>query len=309
MEQRRLGRIARGLVASGTVATLLVGMLAIAVPVAARHLSDWGAPSRAGLDQVNTAALEGCSMQSPDGLSLYFASNRAHSTGTDLDIYVSRRASTDDAWGAPANLGAPINTPANELCPTPVRGNGLFFVSTRAGGYGAQDLYFSRLNPAQGWTEPVNLGSGANSALSEAGPSYFEADGRAFLYFSSGGATNTSDVFVSERAPDGSFGPRVAIAELNGTFDDFRPNVRKDGLEVVFDSNRDGYQGGSRNFDIWTATRASAADPWSAPTNLGGVVNTPAGEIRAAFSWDGGTLYFGRSPGPVGSSDLFVTTR
>ena len=187
MEQRRFARLARRLVASGIVATLLLGMLAVSAPVAARHFSDWRAPSLAGLDSVNTTALEGCSMQSPDGLSLYFASNRPHSTGTDLDIYVSRRASIGDAWGVPENLGAPINTAANELCPTPVRGNGLFFVSTKAGGYGAGDLYFARMNPAQGWTDPVNLGSGVNSALSEAAASFFEADGRGFLYFSSGG--------------------------------------------------------------------------------------------------------------------------
>ena len=309
MEQRRFARLARRLVASGIVATLLLGMLAVSAPVAARHFSDWRAPSLAGLDSVNTTALEGCSMQSPDGLSLYFASNRPHSTGTDLDIYVSRRASIGDAWGVPENLGAPINTAANELCPTPVRGNGLFFVSTKAGGYGAGDLYFARMNPAQGWTDPVNLGSGVNSALSEAAASFFEADGRGFLYFSSGGAANTSDIYVSEQAPDGSFGPRSAVAGLNSTFDDFRPNVRKNGLEVVFDSNRDGFQGDSRNLDIWTATRASVADPWSAPTNLGHVVNTSASEIRASFSWDGSRLYFGRSPGPVGSSDLLFTTR
>lgn len=209
----------------------------------------------------------------------------------------------------PENLGAPINTAANELCPTPVRGNGLFFISTRAGGYGAQDIWFTRLNPAHGWNDPVKLGPGVNSALSEAGPSYFELDGREFLYFSSAGAANTSDIYVSERAADGSFGARAAVAELNSGFDDFRPNVRRNGLEVVFDSNRDGFQGGSRNLDIWTATRASVADPWSAPVNLGATVNTAAGEIRAPFSWDGRTLYFGRSPGTVGSSDLLFTTR
>ena len=309
MEPRRPRRIARRLVASGTVATLLLGMLAMSAPVAARHFSDWSAPSRAGLDEVNTAAVEGCSMESPDGLSLYFASNRAHSTGTDLDIYVSRRASTGAAWGAPENLGAPVNTAANELCPTPVRGQGLYFASTRPGGYGAQDLYFARLNPAHGWTDPVNLGPGVNSALNEAASSYVEADASTFLYFSSGGAANSSEIYVSEQAPDGTFGPRATVAELNSAFDDLRPNVRKDGLELVFDSNRDGFLGGSRNLDIWTATRAAASDPWSTPTNLGSVVNTAAGEIRAAFSWDGRTLYFGRSPGPVGSSDLFFMTR
>jgi WD40-like Beta Propeller Repeat. len=84
-----------------------------------------------------------------------------------------------------------------------------------------------------------------------------------------------------------------------------RPNVRKDGLEIVFDSNRTGGYGGQ---DIWTASRASVADPWSTPINVA-VLNTAAGELRASFSWDGSTLYFGRNPSPNGSMDLWFTTR
>ena len=310
MEQRRFGGFGRRLIVSGTVATLLLGMLAVTAPVAAKQFSAWAAPSQDDLENVNTTSLEGCAMQSPDGLSLYFASNRARSTDdtrTDLDIWVAHRPNTSHPWHTPVNLGTRINSTSDELCPTPVRGKGLFFISAREG---AGDIYFARLNPAHGWTTPVNLGSNVNSpTLGEAGPSYFEADGHGFLYFSSGGAANTSEIYVSEQAPDGSFGPRTAVAELNSSaFDDFRPNVRKDGLEIVFDSNRDGFQGGSRNLDIWTATRASADDPWSTPTNLGNLVNTAAREVRASFSWDGSTLYFSRF-GAGRSLDIWVTTR
>jgi len=73
----------------------------------------------------------------------------------------------------------------------------------------------------------------------------------------------------------------------------------------VFDSNR---QGGSGGLDIWTATRASVADPWSPPTNLA-ALNTSVDELRASFSWDGSTLYFGRNPSANGSMDLWFTTR
>ncbi len=298
MEQRRFGRFTRRLVASGTVATLLLGMLAVTAPVAAKQFADWAAPSQDGLANVNTTVLEGCPMQSPDGLSLYFASNRAGGSG-GLDIWVASRASTGDVWGVPQNLGDTINSAANEFCPTPVRGNGLFFISAREG---AGDIYFARLNPVHGWTTPVNLGSNVNSStVGEAGPSYFEAEGRAFLYFSRG-----PDIYASEQASDGSWGSAAPVAELNSAASDNRPNVRKNGLEVVFDSNRADGQG---DLDIWTATRASVADAWSAPTNLGAVVNTAAAELRASFSWDGSTLYFGRNPSPNGSMDLWFTTR
>lgn len=297
MNHPRLHRSARRLVASGTVATLVIGVLAVSAPVVAKQFAAWSAPSSAGLESVNTTALEGCAMQSPDGLSLYFASDRAGGYG-GLDIWVAYRADTGDAWGVPENLGDTINSAVTDFCPTPVRGKGLFFVSTREG---AGDIFFARLNPAHGWTTPLSLGSNVNSStLGEAGPSYFEADGHVFLYFSRG-----PEIYASEQASDGSWRLAAPVAELNSTVNDNRPNVRKDGLEVVFDSNRVGGSGGQ---DIWSATRASVADPWSTPISLA-VLNTAAGELRASFSWDGSTLYFGRSPGPVGSSDLFFTTR
>ena len=276
----------------------LTATLAVPGPVAAKQFSAWADPGL--VPGVNTASLEGCAMQSPDGLSLYFASNRSGGVG-GLDIWVAHRPSTSHPWHTPENLGTPINSTSDELCPTPVRGKGLFFISARSGGYGGGDIYFARLNPAHGWTAPMNLGSGVNSRAGEAGPSYFEADGRAFLYFSSG-----PDIYASEQASNGSWGSAAPVTELNSASSDFRPNVRKDGLEIVFDSNRTGGSGGQ---DLWAATRESVNDPWSTPTNLGNVVNTTASEVRGSFSWDAGVLYFGRNPGPVGSMDLYFTTR
>ena len=273
----------------------LTAMLAMPGPVAAKQFSAWADPGL--VPGVNTASLEGCAMQSPDGLSLYFASNRSGGSG-GLDIWVAHRPNTSHPWHTPVNLGTRINSTSDELCPTPVRGKGLFFISAREG---AGDIYFARLNPAHGWTAPMNLGSGVNSSAGEAGPSYFEADGRAFLYFSSG-----PDIYASEQASNGSWGSAAPVTELNSAFDDFRPNVRKGGLEIVFDSNRTGTYGGQ---DIWTATRASVADPWSTPTNLGNLVNTTVNEVRASFSWDARVLYFSRAGGAGGSLDIWVTTR
>ena len=105
---------------------------------------------------------------------------------------------------------------------------------------------------------------------------------------------------------DGSFGARSPVAELNSPSADLRPNVRKDGLEVVFDSDRTGTAGGA---DLWIATRSSVSEPWSTPVNAGPAVNTTVNETRGSFSRDGLTLYFGRGPGPEGGSDIFVTTR
>lgn len=274
----------------------------------AMHFSGWGqAQLVAG---VNTTFGDGCPIESPDGLSLYMASNRDGFTGAtrNLDIWVAHRDSKEDAWGAPENLGPPINSAVDDFCPTPVRGNGLLFVSRRepgSCGTNDSDMYFARLNPKHGWSEPAHLGCGSggpNTTADEMGPSYYEVDGQAFLYYSSG-----ADIFVSEQLGDLSFGPGQAVTELNSSSSDIQPNVRKDGREIVFASNRTGTLGGQ---DVWTATREDADDAWSDPVNLGSAVNTAAGsETRPSFSWDAGTLHFGRAPAAGGPGDIYVSTR
>jgi WD40-like Beta Propeller Repeat len=81
--------------------------------------------------ELNTAFPDGCPIQSPDGLSLYMATNRPGGGQGLLDIWVARRETVDSPFGPPENLPAPINSAADDFCPTPVRGEGLFFVSRR----------------------------------------------------------------------------------------------------------------------------------------------------------------------------------
>jgi hypothetical protein len=294
----------------------LVGLLALAAAAQAANFSDWGTAQKideigGNNSELNTPFQDGCPIQSPDGLSLYQASNRPGGEG-GLDIWVSTRESTDDPWGAPENLRQPVNSAADDFCPTPVRGGGLFFVSREAlpGSCGMGDIYFTKKNPAKGWTEPRNLGcapSGPNTALDEQGPSYVENDDDAFLFFSSSSAAVPGDIYVSPRLGDGwYFGGSTAVAGLNSAANDIQPNVRKDGLEVVFSSNRAGGLGGQ---DIWVATRDDFGAPWSAPLNLGGAVNTAAAESRPSLSKNARQLLFGRSPGPEGSGDIYVSTR
>lgn len=295
------------------IAAWLVATLGgAAVAVAGPDYSDWTDAQKideigANHPDVNTPFLDGCPIQSPDGLSLYMASNRPGGLG-GLDIWVSTRSSVDAPWGAPVNLGEPVNSAADDFCPTPIHDGGLLFVSREAlpGACGMGDIYFTRRNPSHGWSEPERLAcapEGPNSTLDEQGPSYIQ--GR--LYFSRSSASVPGDLFVSVQNADMSFGPAVPIAELNDVAgNDIQPNVRKDGLEIVFSSNRTGTIGGQ---DIWAATRLSVDHPWSPPVNLGPTVNTTAGETRPSLSWDAEQLLFGRAPGPEGMSDIFVTTR
>src|SRR5215211_1967349 len=95
-----------------------LALLAVFAPAAqAMEFSPWApavdAESVPGTSsELNTAVQDGCPIQSPDGLSLYMASTRPRFEGdprTDIDIWVAHRGSTDAPWGAPENLGAPVN--------------------------------------------------------------------------------------------------------------------------------------------------------------------------------------------------------
>ena len=291
----------------GAVAALTFGPV-----VSATHFSEWAAPvsveSIPGASaELNTAFTDSCAVESPDGLSLYISSNRPGGFG-GLDIWVSRRADSDGSFGAPENLGASINTAANEFCPAPVRGDRLYFNSNRAGGCGNLDLYSTRFHKDE-WTEPENLGCDINSSASDGYPAYFEDDeGNAYLFFSSnrtgGFEPGGSDVDIYFSLNGAA--PQLAPG-LNTASNDLRLSVRKDGREVFFDSDRAGGLGGN---DIWTATRESVTDDWLAPVHPDAPVNSPANDIRPMLSWDGLTMYFESTrPGGEGLSDNYLTTR
>ncbi len=293
----------------------LMSLTALTAAGHAMNFSAWGSAQKideiAGNNsELNTPFQDGCPIQSPDGLSLYLASNRPGGQGL-LDIWVAHRESADDPWGEPENLGEPVNSAADDFCPTPVRGGGLFFVSREAlpGSCGMGDIYFTRYNPTQGWSEPRNLGcapGGPNTALDEQGPSYVENDDDAFLFFSSSSAVVPGDIYVSRRLRGWNFGGSTAVSGLNSAANDIQPNVRKDGLEVVFSSNRAGGLGAQ---DIWVATRKAFGAPWSVPVNLGSGVNTAAAESRPSLSKSARQLLFGRTPGPEGIGDIYVSRR
>lgn len=99
----------------------------------------------------------------------------------------------------------------------------------------------------------------------------------------------------------------MLVAELSTPFNDSSPVIRRDGLEMFLTSDRPGTLGG---LDLWVSTRASTADPWSMPINLGPVVNTAAMDAGCALSFHGTELYFSSNrPGGFGSRDLYRTTR
>jgi hypothetical protein len=146
----------------------------------------WGIPENLGTP-VNTSGSDSAPRLSTDGLELYYGSSRGYGAH---DIWVSRRATKKDPWMPPVNVGAEVNSSADEFFPfVSADGLALFFSGNRGqpirpGGFGNSDMWVTRrASVFESWSTPVNLGPVVNSPSHECGP-VISPDGF-MLYFSS----------------------------------------------------------------------------------------------------------------------------
>lgn len=112
---------------------------------------------------INSSDWDSQPTLTPDGRTLYFASDRPGGMGGS-DIYISRL--TASGWSAPVNVGEPINTPMDDLTPTIAPdGKSLFFASRGHGGAGGFDLFIATGANETGsrWSRIENLGTPINS--------------------------------------------------------------------------------------------------------------------------------------------------
>lgn len=101
---------------------------------------------------------------SPDGETLYFASNREGGFG-GYDIYVSYKMG--NTWSAPENVGPIVNTPGNELSPF-FDGQTLYFASDWHPGFGGLDVFRAERTNSR-FLKIYHLGNAVNSPRDDFG--------------------------------------------------------------------------------------------------------------------------------------------
>ena len=260
---------------------------------------------------VNTSQSDGTPCISPDGLSLYFTSNRSGGSGSH-DLWVATRATKDDSWSSPSNLGGKVNSSSLDYFPCiSADGLSLYFYSARAGGRGGGDIWATtRLSVEAAWGYAVNLGPAINSNREEVSPN-ISRDGLTLIFASDrAGGYGNYDLYISTRTSTGSawsnalnLGPPINSPHL-----DVAPSLSSDGLALFFHSIR---PGGLGNYDIYFSQRTSLQSEWSAPVNIGAPVNSSYSELGPSLSGDGCSLYWSDHyinpprPGGLGTDDIW----
>jgi len=212
-------------------------------------------------DWINTTGYEDSPYLSPDGKHLYFMYtpwstwpaffgqppvligparpghhvNPDSNPWEDSDLYLSTRQ-LDGTWSAPRNME--FNDRQADCCAMTWDGVTFAYQRTQWANSALTDIYFMEAQPGGGWIR-TSAGPGVNSpSASESNP-HLSADGMT-LYFTSNraGGFGKNDLYVSRRAPDGTW---MAAQNLGGRFNtrdhDDQIWVSRNGRTIYF--NRD----------------------------------------------------------------------
>jgi hypothetical protein len=179
---------------------------------------------------------------SPDGLQLYFASNRpllvSETKTKDFDIWVVERKSITDKWSEPRNLGAPINSEHNEFYLSMVNSKNIYFTSDRPSAIGKDDIFISEWKNGK-YQVAISMSSAINTESYEYNA--YVAPDESFMLF--GGYKRTDglgsgDLYISYN-DDGKWSLAKNMGDtINSKYMDYCPFVNWSTKTLYFTSKR-----------------------------------------------------------------------
>jgi Tol biopolymer transport system component len=175
---------------------------------------------------------------SADGNTVYFSSNRPI-TGTDpkdFDMWKVTRGS--NGWSKAENLGAVVNTEADEFYPSVAKNGSLYFTAAYPGGPGREDIYVSSLKDKQ-YQKPVPLDTMVNSKFYEFN-AFVDPDEKYILFTSYGRKDDSGggDLYMAVKDGSGKWKPAQNLKDLNSKQLDYCPFVSPDGKVLFVTSER-----------------------------------------------------------------------
>ncbi len=212
----------------------------------------WSKPEKLP-EQINVGGRIIAPFLHPDGQTLYFASDSLPGMGAS-DLFFVRKQ-PDGSWGAPVNLGYPINTKGSEeMLVVSLDGKQAYFAANRSGGAGGLDIYSFEM-PENARPRPVTYARARITDAVTGNPLTAKAD---FIDLKTGLS------FVSSNS------------KSDGTVLVCLPAGKSYALNV----SKDGYLFYSENFDLLES--ATAAKPFELDIALiPFVTDTVTGEVKA----------------------------
>jgi hypothetical protein len=204
----------------------------------------------------------------------------------------------------PKNLGASINTKANEYFPylTP---DGKVFTFTRMDGR-QEDLFYANRNDTV-FSNAMSYGNSVNTDDNE-GASAMDAQGN-FLFVTACNRMDgygSCDIYYSVKQNNTWTAPQGIGKPVNTGAWEAQPSFSSDGSALYFASNRPGGFGGR---DIWVSYLDTNMK-LSEPKNLGPNINTKYDDQCPFIHADNQTLYFTSNGWPgMGNGDIYISRK
>ncbi|RMG32178.1 MAG: tetratricopeptide repeat protein [Bacteroidetes bacterium] len=203
---------------------------------------------------INKKFNDGTPAFTPDGLTMYYTVCNSRKNRDGCSIFESRYNPVKKRWGKPVlvegiagtrevvvnSRGKTVQMPTDDRQPSISRdGRTMYFVSSREGGQGGFDIWYSRKLGSR-WGEPQNLGPVINTPFNEISP-FINRDGDRLYFASTGHAGFGGYDLYESKGQMGSWGtPKNLGSPMNSSYDDFGSIwLRNDSL-VYFTSNRPG---------------------------------------------------------------------
>jgi outer membrane protein OmpA-like peptidoglycan-associated protein/tetratricopeptide (TPR) repeat protein len=206
---------------------------------------------------------------------------------------------------SPKHLGSGINTENHEYFPSlTIDGKKMIFTRRVDND---EDFYVSELKDGE-WGRAIPVRGKLNTNLNE-GAQTVSQDGRWLIFTGCNypEGMGSCDLYISYLNRDGEWTEAENMGRtINSDQWESTPSLSPDKKDLYFSSNRAGGFGGK---DIWVSHLLSNGK-WSAPENLGPVINTKQDETCPFIHADNNTLYF-NSEGHdgYGMSDIFFTVK
>jgi outer membrane protein OmpA-like peptidoglycan-associated protein len=230
------------------------------------------------------------------------AANKSAADKMMTDCKFSINAMQHPVNFTPVNIGAEINTAADEYSPIATADVKTLIFTRQING---NEDFYQADHQDNKWQTATYLSDRINTPNNNEGSQSISQDGK-YLFFTGCNRPDglgRCDIYISQKKGDEWGKPFDLSPPINTSGWESQPSISADGRTLYFVSNRAGGYGG---YDIWKSVLTDKG--WGQPENLGPNINTAFNEQSPYIHADDNTLYFCSNGWPgMGNQDLFVS--